>query len=188
MTEKVVVQNSIGEIFKKYKSQLMGFISKRVLSKEDSEDILQNVFLQLSKADLMENPIEQISAWLYSVARNQIIDKSRKQKEAEMPVIKGGEGDDDLLLSDFSDVLLNDNSPETEYLRAIVWEELDIALNELPLEQREVFEWTELQGLSFKEISETTGIGINTLISRKRYAVLYLREKLRNLYEELLSD
>ena len=188
MTEKVVVQNNIGEIFKKYKSQLMGFISKRVLSKEDSEDILQNVFLQLSKADLMENPIEQISAWLYSVARNQIIDKSRKQKEAEMPTVKSGEGDDDLLLSDFSDVLLNANSPETEYLRTIVWEELDIALNELPLEQREVFEWTELQGLCFKEISEMTGIGINTLISRKRYAVLYLREKLRNLYEELLSD
>lgn len=189
MTKEIPENHDISDIFNKYKSPLKGYISKRVPLKEDAEDILQNVFYQLAKADLMENPIEQISSWLYSVARNQIIDKSRKHKDEEMPQISTRD-DDDSFLNEITEILLfdNDASPEMEYLRSLIWEELDIALSELPIEQREVFELTEMEGLSFKEISEMTGITVNTLISRKRYAVLHLRQRLRYLYDELLSD
>lgn len=145
-------------------------------------------FYQLSKIDLIERPIEQISAWLYSVANNQIIDRSRKHKEVEMPYMKTND-DEDLFLSEVTSLLLDeDASPETEYLRSLVWEELEAALEELPEEQRKVFELTELEGFSFKEISEATGVAVNTLISRKRYAVLHLRERLDDLYRELLLD
>ena len=161
---KEIVQNRsaseqntrVADIFRKYQAQLKGFISRRVSSKEDSEDILQNVFYQFMKYDQEDSPIEQIAAWLYSVARSQIIDRSRKHREEEMP-----------------------------YLSA-VWEELEHALLELPDEQRAVFELTELEGFPFKEISESTGIPVNTLISRKRYAVLFLRKRLYNLYEDIL--
>ena len=181
-------KDNISAIFGKYQAQLKGYIAKRGLSKEDSEDILQNVFYQLSKIDLIQNPIEQISGWLYSVTRNQIIDRSRKQKDEEMPYYTD-DGDDGLFVSEVTSLLFDENaSPETEYMRALVWEELDIALAELPDEQREIFELTELEGFSYKEISELTGTPVNTLISRKRYAVLYLREQLKDLYDELLKD
>lgn len=179
----------VADIFKQYQAQLKGFISKRVPSKEDCEDILQDVFYQLSKADLTENPIQQMSGWLYSVARNRITDKYRKKKEVEMPYFTDGESDDISFITEMSDLLVDGNSsPETEYLKSLVWDELNIALTELPEEQRTVFELTELQGFSFKEISESTGITVNTLISRKRYAVLYLRERLADLYDDFLSE
>jgi RNA polymerase sigma factor (sigma-70 family) len=178
----------VSDIFKKHGAQLKNYITRRVLSKEDSEDILQNVFYQLSKVDLIEKPIEQISAWLYSVANNQIIDRSRKRREVEMPYVTTKD-DEELFMSEVSSLMLDkDASPETEYLRSLVWDELEIALSELPAEQRAAFELTELDGFSFKEISETTGVGVNTLISRKRYAVLHLRERLQKLYDELLED
>lgn len=178
---------NISEIFNKYQAQLRGFISKRVVSKEDSEDILQNVFYQLTKVDPLVNPINQISGWLYAVARNQIADWSRRQKNEEMPVFSANDEND--FLTEVTEVLLTSNqSPETAYIRSLVWTELDAALLELPPLQREIFELTELEGFSFKEISESTGIPINTLLSRKRYAVLYLREKLKNLYEDLLDN
>ncbi|MFV0537652.1 MAG: RNA polymerase sigma factor [Dysgonomonas sp.] len=180
-------QQSVSDIFKKYRSQLKNYISKRVMSKEDGEDILQNIFYQLSKIDLIEKPIEQVSAWLYSVANNQIIDRSRKHREVEMPYVKT-QDDDELFLSEVTSLLMDeDASPETEYLRTLVWDELEAALSELPPEQREVFDLTEMDGFSFKEIAETMDIPVNTLISRKRYAVLHLRERLRTLYEELLE-
>lgn len=181
-------KQSVSDIFKKYKAQLKNYIGKRVNSKEDGEDILQNVFYQLSRIDLIEKPIEQMSAWLYSVANNQIIDRSRKRREEEMPYVKTND-DEELFLSEVTSLMLDkDASPETEYIRSLVWEELDAALAELPEEQRAVFELTELEGFSFKEISEATGITVNTLISRKRYAVLHLRQRLNNLYQELLMD
>ncbi|MBS7119484.1 MULTISPECIES: RNA polymerase sigma factor [Dysgonomonas] len=178
---------NVSEVFTKYQAQLRGFISKRVVSKEDSEDILQNVFYQLSKVDPLVNPINQISGWLYAVTRNQIAEWGRRQKNEEMPTYSKNEEND--FLTEVTEVLLADNaSPETSYLRSMVWTELDTALEELPPLQREIFELTELQGFSFKEISESTGIPINTLLSRKRYAVLYLRDKLKNLYEDLLGE
>ncbi|MDR1504818.1 MAG: RNA polymerase sigma factor [Prevotella sp.] len=186
MTTDLPQEQDASGIFKKYRTQLRNYISKRVFSKEDGEDILQNVFYQLSKIDLIEKPIEQVSAWLYSVANNQIIDRSRKHREEEMKTIVADNGEE-LFLAEVTGLLLDeDSSPETEYLRSLVWVELEAALAELPEEQREVFELTELEGYSFKEISEATGIGVNTLISRKRYAVLHLRERLKDLYDELL--
>lgn len=176
----------IADIFKKYQAQLRGFIARRVSSKEDSEDILQNVFYQFMKNDQADNPIEQISAWLYSVARNQIIDRSRKHREEEMPYLSWYD-EDGTFLKELSELMPDeDQSPEMDYLRSMVWEELENALLELPDEQRTVFELTELEGIPFKEISESTGIPVNTLISRKRYAVLFLRKRLYNLYEDIL--
>jgi len=181
------LSGNIPEIFNQYRAQLKNYISKRVISKEDGEDILQNVFYQLSKIDMVDKPIEHISAWLYSVANNQIIDRSRKHKEVEMPYAK--DDNDETFLNEVPYLLMDDSSsPDTEYLRSLVWDELEIALAELPAEQREVFELTELEGFSFKEISEATGITVNTLISRKRYAVLHLRERLKDLYHDLLEE
>ena len=177
----------VSAIFKQYQPQLKGFIAKRVSAREDREDILQDVFYQLLKTDPVATPIQQISAWLYTVARHIIIDRKRKHKEEEMPLAPAEEGQT-LLLKEVSEYLFDsDTSPEKEYMRTLVWEELDKALSELPEEQRVVFELNELQDFSFKEISESTGIPVNTLISRKRYAVLYLREKLCDIYEELLG-
>ncbi|MCL3850469.1 sigma-70 family RNA polymerase sigma factor [Parabacteroides sp. GYB001] len=176
----------VADIFRKYQAQLRGFIAKRVSSKEDSEDILQNVFYQFMKNDRVDDPIEQIAAWLYSVARNQIIDRSRKRREEEMPSLSTNE-DDGTFLKELSDLMPDeDQSPEMDFIRSTVWEELEHALLELPDEQRTVFELTELEGIPFKEIAESTGIPVNTLISRKRYAVLFLRKRLYNLYEDIL--
>ena len=176
----------VANIFRKYQAQLKDFINKRVSSREDSEDILQNVFYQFMKSDQEENPIEQIAAWLYSVARNQIIDRSRKRREEEMPYLSTNE-DDGTFLKELSELMPDeDQSPEMDFIRSTVWEELEHALLELPDEQRTVFELTELEGIPFKEIAESTGIPVNTLISRKRYAVLFLRNRLYNLYEDIL--
>lgn len=177
----------VAKIYQEHQGELKKFISYRVSFKEDVEDILQNIFYNLSKIDLDENPIEQVSSWLYSVARNQIIDRNRKKKEERIPEFKHNSDDD--ILNDISEILLSDNTnPETEYLQSLLWEELEIALNELPEEQKIVFELTELQGFSFKEISESTKIPVNTLISRKHYAVLHLRKRLKNLYDEIIYD
>ena len=177
----------ISSIFETYQSPLKGYIAKRVPSKEDCEDILQNVFYQLSKIDLNENPIDQISGWLYAVARNQIVDRSRKRKEEELPYFTDANGETSFI-KEITSVLLDSDSPETELIKSLVWDELEMALTELPANQRDIFELTELDGFSFKEISESTGITVNTLISRKRYAVLHLRKRLYDLYMDLLKD
>ena len=180
--------NDVSHIYEKYHSELKGFISKRVAFKEDAEDILQNVFYSLSKIDLVQNPIEQVSSWLYSVAKNQIIDRNRKKKEERLPQLKSNSDDDDFI-ADISDLLSDKtNDPEMKYLQSTIWKELNQALNELPLEQRTVYELTEMQGFSFKEISNSTGIPVNTLISRKRYAILHLRERLNNFYVDMFSN
>lgn len=176
----------VGKLVTAYKPRLDAFIRKRVSNKEDAEDILQDVFYQLAKVDTAMNPIEQVTAWLYRVARNMIINKQIKKHEEELPSYHN---DDDEMLYDISEMLFSRQtspSPETEYLRSLIWVELENALSELPAEQREVFEKTELDGLSFKKISEETGVSINTLLSRKRYAVLHLRNRLSELYEEIL--
>ncbi len=185
MTNNEPSKNKISDVFKRYQAQLKGYINKRVASKEDGEDILQNVFYQLLKT---ENPIDEMTAWLYAVTRNQIIDWKRKRKDEEMPSITVDDGNE-LFLSEISNFLFDDSdsSPEDVYLRSLVWNELEVALAELPQEQREVFDLTELKGLPFKEISESTGIPVNTLISRKRYAVLHLRLRLKSLYEDILD-
>jgi len=186
-TSKQPAKEDIGKLITEYQPQLKSFIRKRVATKEDAEDILQDVFYQLVKTvETTLKPIEQVSAWLYRVARNTIINKGRKKQEEELPGLQYDE--DGGVLKDFSEVLFGDSgsTPETEYLRSLVWEELEAALSELPSEQREVFELTELDGLSVKEIADTLGVPANTILSRKHYAVKFLRKRLADLYKEIL--
>lgn len=161
----------------------MGFIRKRVKSDADAEDILQDVWFQLSRM-VNAAPIEQTSAWLYRVARNQILDKHKKHKETLLEdLMIPGEHDQE---QDIIGLLMKAaDTPETAYLRNLFWEQLFLALDELPEAQKQVFIWQELEGLSFDDIRDLTGENTNTLVSRKRYAVLHLRKRLRQLYTEI---
>lgn len=182
---------NLTKLIEEHQPQLKSFIYKRVENKKDAEDILQDVFYQLLKT--VDNndvsPIEHLSAWLYKVARNAIINAGLKKKEDELPIYRNDESDDEVL-SDFSDILFSGEgtvpSPETEYLRSLVWVELENALSELPPEQREIFELTELDDIPVKDIAQATGVGVNTLLSRKHYAVLHLRKRLAELYTDLI--
>ena len=178
---------NIAEVIKNQGSRLKGFIRKRVRTTEDADDILQEVYYQMLDADRMMKPIDQISAWLFTVARNRITNLYRKKKPVPMPEYLS-ETEGESLFAELSDLMFdNGSTPETDYLRSLVWTELDKALTELPEEQRLVFEMTEMKGFSFKAISEQTGVPVNTLISRKRYAVLYLRERMQLIYDELIN-
>lgn len=189
---KKAEQGKVEKLITENQPRLKAFIRKRVSNNEDAEDILQDVFYQFAKAvDNTLNPIEQVTAWLYRVARNTIINKSKKMQEEEMPVSRYETDGEESIMSEFSEVLFGDDNmaadPETEYMRSLVWEELDIALSELPPEQREAFELMEMEGLQAKEISETTGIPVNTLLSRKHYAVKHLRKRLKGLHDDILN-
>lgn len=186
-TRSVTKKINIPDVVKTYGDRLQGFIRKRVKNVEDADDVLQDVYVQLADADRLLKPIDQMAAWLYTVARNRITDLYRKKRPESLPEIYA-DNDDASFVAEMRDLMFdNGSTPETEYLRSLVWEELDEALAELPEEQRLVFELTELKGLSFKEISEQTGVPVNTLLSRKRYAVLVLRERLQELYDELIN-
>ena len=185
--EKIMTAN-VEQIITEHQPRLKSFIRKRVPNKEDAEDILQDVFFQLIKTvEGALNPIEQVTAWLYRVARNTIINKDKKKQEEELPVSQYDE--DEGILQEFSEFLFDDENavatPETEYLRSLVWQELEVALSELPPEQREAFELMELDGLSAKEIAESIDVPVNTLLSRKHYAVKHLRRRLKGLYKEI---
>ena len=176
--------NNITQIIKEYSRRLLGFIKQRVSGNEDAEDILQDVFYQFAGST---EPIEQAGSWLFTVARNKITDKYRKHKLPLADDVFGtSERDDESF--DWKEMLLAaDANPETDYLRNLFWEELEMALNELPSEQRDVFVQNEIDGIAFKDIAEQTGVSVATLISRKRYAVLHLRERLQVLKDELLN-
>lgn len=185
-------KREVTQLVNHYTPQLKAFIRKRVVNDEDAEDILQDVFYQLAKkvTDML-NPIENVTAWLYRVTRNNIINKGEKKREQELPLFRSNE-DDDEVIEEFADILFSTSgqaspSPEAEYLRSLVWSELESALEELPPEQREIFELTELDGLPVKEISEAKGIPVNTLLSRKHYAVKHLRKRLEEMYYDFLE-
>jgi RNA polymerase sigma factor (sigma-70 family) len=177
-------KRNITQVITEYSKRLMGFIRKRVSNEADAEDILQDVFYQFVGNT---QPIEQMSAWLFTVARNKIIDRQRKKKPEFLEDVFGDDDSEEGGLN-WSEFLFDaSDNPEKEYLRTLFWEELNNALNELPEEQRQVFILNELEGIPFKEIAEQTGETVNTLLSRKRYAVLHLRERLSALKDELLN-
>jgi RNA polymerase sigma factor (sigma-70 family) len=173
----------ISEVVKREQSRLRNFIRRRVPDPGDAEDILQDVFYKLVEANLLLMPIEHITGWLFRVARNRITDLFRKKKPENFSDITGADENDDLLR--FEDLLPSpDAGPEALYARHMLLEELELAIGELPVEQREVFVAHELEGRSFKEMSAESGVSVNTLLSRKRYAVLHLRERLQDIYDE----
>lgn len=175
---------SLTKTIKTERGKLLNFISNRTPTIEDAEDILQDVFYELIQSDA----IEKTAAWLYRVARNKITDWYRKMKPDRLDDVSVNYSDDDeiLLLSDIIPSL--ESSADEQLLRKLISEELAQTLEELPENQREVFVLHELEGKSLKEIAAQTGTGIKTVISRKRYAVLYIQERLRSLYEELLTN
>ncbi len=177
--------NNISNTIRAVSKRLFGFIRRRVASAEDAEDILQDVLYQFAGNT---EPIEQTSAWLYKVARNKITDSYRKHKlPLADDVLNSGGGDDEEGFNWREMLMPTDSNPETEYLRSLFWEELKAALDELPEEQRTVFIMHEIEDVSFKDIAAKTGESVATLISRKRYAVLHLRERLSKLKNELLN-
>jgi len=176
--------DTIVNTIKTYGKRLFGFIRGKVRSDEDAEDILQDVWYQLSNATNIEE-IQQMSGWLHQVARNKITDKYRK-KTPELLDDYSYEGEDGEF--NFKDILLADTAnPETEYIRELFWQELFVALNELPENQRQVFIWNELEDKTLQEIADATGENLKTIISRKGYAVKHLRLRLQNLYNEFLN-
>jgi RNA polymerase sigma factor (sigma-70 family) len=167
--------------------RLRNFIRRRVADDADAEDILQDVFYELIEAYRLMKPIEQVGAWLYRVARNRIIDRFRKKKPEPFSASKNPDAEDGDSLS-FEELLPSpDEGPEAAYARSILLEELEEALDELPKEQREVFLAHEFEGRSFKELSAETGVSVNTLLSRKHHAVLYLRGRLQTIYDEFVG-
>lgn len=175
------VQKRADETFRKERKRLFDFIRRRVRTEEDAEDILSDVFYQLMSNESVSAPIEKMTSWLFTVARNKIIDWYRKKRPGSLPKSE----DNPSLPINLEDILYDPTqNPDQVYARSIVWTELADALDELPDEQKEVFVMHELEGKSFKEIQEITGEPINTLLSRKRYAVLYLRETLQEMYNE----
>ena len=180
MTEQ---DRQISEIIATERSRLRNFIRKRVPNAADAEDLLQEVFYELVEANRLLMPIEHVTGWLFRVARNRITDLFRKNKPEAFS--DAAVEDEDGELMQIEDLLPSpDAGPEALYFRNVLLDELAFALAELPDEQREVFVAHELEGRSFKELSAETGVNVNTLLSRKRYAVLHLRERLRSIHEE----
>ncbi len=173
----------ISEVVKREQSRLRNFIRRRVPDPRDAEDILQDVFYELVEANRLLMPIEHVTGWLFRVARNRITDLFRKKKPESFSdsAVADEEGEvlqiEDLLPSP-------DAGPEALYLRSVLLDALELAVDELPEEQRKVFVAHELEGRSFKEMAAKTGVGVNTLLSRKCYAVRHLRERLQSIYNE----
>ena len=183
MTEQ---DRKISEIFAQERSRLRNFIRRRVPDPIDAEDIVQEVFYELVEANRLLMPIEHVTGWLFRVARNRITDLFRKKRPETFSdaAVEGESGE----VLQFEDLLPSpDAGPEALYFRNVFLDELELALDELPEGQRDVFVAHELEGRSFKQISAETGVSVNTLLSRKRYAVLHLRERLQNIYDEFMK-
>ncbi len=177
----------ISEAIERERPRLRNFIRRRVPDQSDAEDILQDVFSELVEAYRMMKPLEQVTAWLFRVARNRITDlfRGKKREASREPAVTTEDGEtlqwEDLLPTP-------DAGPESAYARSVLLEEMDAALDELPEEQREVFVAHEFLGYSFKELAEQTGVSVNTLLSRKHYAVLHLRERLQSIYDDFKKE
>jgi RNA polymerase sigma factor (sigma-70 family) len=174
----------ISEVVEREQSRLRNFIRRRVPDPRDAEDILQDVFYELVEANRLLMPIDHVTGWLFRIARNRITDLFRRNRPVSLGDAAVAEEDDELLR--LEDLLPSpDAGPEALYARNVLLDELELAVGELPEEQREVFVAHELDGRSFKAMAAETGVSVNTLLSRKRYAVLRLRERLQSTYDEL---
>jgi RNA polymerase sigma factor (sigma-70 family) len=183
MTEQ---DRQISDVIAEKRSRLRNFIRKRVPNEADVEDLLQEVFYELVEANRLLMPIEHVTGWLFRVARNRITDLWRKKRPENFSDAALEDEDGELL--QLEDLLPSPAAgPEALYVRNVLLEELEFALDELPDEQREVFVAHELEGRSFKELSRESGVSVNTLLSRKRYAVLHLRERLQSIYDEFMK-
>jgi RNA polymerase sigma factor (sigma-70 family) len=181
-------EHRINEAIQQERPRLRNFIRRRVADEGDAEDILQDVFYELIQAYRMMKPIEQVGAWLYRVARNRIIDvfrRARPQQSLADPVINE-DGGSDLTLEDL--LPSPDEGPEAAFAHAVLVDELAAAIEELPPDQRLVFVAHEVEGRSFKELAAETGVSVNTLLSRKRYAVMHLRKRLQSIHDEFIRE
>ena len=194
MKETLVLERSqreqdqrISETVEREQARLRSFIRRRVADQRDAEDILQEVFYEFVEAYRLMKPIEQVSGWLFRVARNRIIDLFRRKKPGSLtdPVAVADDGEE-LLLQDL--LPSPDAGPDAAFARGVLLEELDEALDELPEAQREIFLAHEVEGRSFKEVAEETGVSVNTLLARKHRAVVHLRRRLQAIYEEFTKE
>lgn len=177
----------ISEIVAQQRSRLRNFIRRRVPNPSDAEDIVQEVFYELVEANRLLMPIEHVTGWLFRVARNRIIDLLRKKKpQTFSDAAIEGEGGEMLYIEDL--LPSPDAGPDALYIRNVLHDALELAIDELPDDQRDVFVAHELEGRSFKEMAAATGVSVNTLLSRKRYAVLHLRERLQSVYDEFTKE
>jgi RNA polymerase sigma factor (sigma-70 family) len=176
----------IAQVMERDEPRLRNYIRKHVVDLAAAEDILQEVFVELIEAYRLLKPIEQVSGWLFRVAKNRIIDRFRGRKLESLSQPKYGDDDEEAV--SLEDLLpAPDAGPEAAYARGVLLDEIDAALEEMPPEQRSVFIAHEWEGYSFKELSAETGVSVNTLLSRKRYAVLYLRRRLRAIHEQFVT-
>jgi RNA polymerase sigma factor (sigma-70 family) len=178
----------ISDVVRREQSRLRNFIRRRVPDPRDAEDILQDVFYRLVEANRLLMPIEHVTGWLFRVARNRIADLFREKRPGPFGEAVASEEDGDDDLRQLEDLLPSpDAGPDALYARAVLLDELELAVDELPEEQREAFVAHELEGRSFKEMAAESGVSVNTLLSRKRYAVLRLRARLQSIYDEFLK-
>jgi RNA polymerase sigma factor (sigma-70 family) len=178
----------ISATVRRERGRLLAFIRRRVLDAAEAEDVLQEALYELVAAHRLMQPVEQAGAWLMRVARNRIIDRFRKKKP-ELLADQGVEFDEDDDVGGLEDLLPSpDDGPEAVAIRELLLERIETALDELPREQRDVFIAQELEGASFKELAARWNVGVNTLLSRKRYAILHLRQRLQAAYDEWLAE
>ena len=186
----IAMQQLKENTFLREKDKLLGFIRNRVSSVEEAEDILQDVFFQFVSGFESIESLDRVTSWLYSVARNKIIDRYRRDaarpQRTDFELISGKDDDAPLTLQDILPDL--GNTPEATLLREAIWDEITDALAELPAEQREIFILNEMEEKGFREISEETGVSINTLLSRKRYAIMALRKRLQRFYNDVVEN
>jgi RNA polymerase sigma factor (sigma-70 family) len=186
MTAMLEQDRQISDVIAKERSRLRNFIRRRVPNPADVDDLLQEVFFELVQANRLLMPIDHVTGWLFRVARNRITDLFRKKKPQAFTDAALEDEDGELLRID--DLLPSpDDGPDALYLRHMVFEEMKVALSELPAEQREVFIAHEIEGRSFKELASESGINMNTLLARKRYAVLHLRQRLQSIHDEFTN-
>jgi RNA polymerase sigma factor (sigma-70 family) len=186
----LVMQEIRQNTFLKEKDKLLGFIRSRVSNTEEAEDILQDVFVQFIAGFESIDSLDRVTSWLYSVARNKIIDRYRRDavrpKRADFEGRAGQDDDAPLTLQEILPDL--GNTPESTLLKEAIWDEIMNALEELPADQREIFILNEMEEKGFREISEETGVSINTLLSRKRYAIIALRKRLKRFYDDVVGE